>query len=471
MRRMWAASAAIVVCLALGGLPVAGQESSGQPSAASTTIGFSSFYTDIDFFGDIGRGAQEAALTAGVELIALNAYGDATMQADHLESFIADGVDAIIIVPVDPDAIVPAVEAANAVGIPVLAVDRTASGGIITSLIASDNVAAARMAGEALFRAMGGSGKVVEVQGDMAVSTGKDRSEGFQQALEAAPGITLAVQAPADFSYSLASQATRDALEEDPDITGVFAANQDMLEGAAQAVASDGMSDQVSVVGFDTSPTILTAINDGSIDATIAQQPQFMGQRAVEAALAATAGQPVDPFIPVETILVTSDNVGEFVTGEAVPAESPTAASPVFVTGTEVCGARSEGTASYLGGLESYRDETAECVNTMSDPRIDGTYINTLNADCYLGGACVLWGTHVLDGPDGGWDCSWSGTQYPVWEGFLILGVCPGTGGFEGLTYVFRHGSADFGDGSSFHGVIYEGPAPMVFATPPEAGK
>ena len=310
MRRLWAASAAIVVCLALGGLPVAGQESSEQPSAASTTIGFSSFYTDIDFFGDIRRGAQEAASTAGVELIALNAYGDPTMQADHLESFIADGVDAIIIAPVDPDAIVPSVEAANAAGIPVLAVDRTASGGMITSLIASDNVAAARMAGEALFRAMGGSGKVVEIQGDMAVSTGKDRSEGFQQALEAAPGITLAVQAPADFSYRLASQATRDALEEDPDITGVFAANLDMLEGATQAVASAGMSDQVRVVGFDTSPTILTAISDGSIDATIAQQPLLMGRQAVEAALAAVAGEPVEPFIPVETILVTAGQRG-----------------------------------------------------------------------------------------------------------------------------------------------------------------
>ena len=163
---------------------------------------------------------------------------------------------------------------------------------------------------------MGGSGKVVEIQGDMAVSTGKDRSEGFQQALEAAPGITLAVQAPAHFSYRLASQATRDALEKDPDITGVFAANQDMLEGATQAVASAGMSDQVRVVGFETSPTILRAISDGSIAATIAQQPLLIGRRAVEAALAAVAGEPVEPFIPVETILVTSDNVGEFVAGE-----------------------------------------------------------------------------------------------------------------------------------------------------------
>lgn len=99
----------------------------------------------------------------------------------------------------------------------------------------------------------------------------------------------------------------------------------------------------------------------------------------------------------------------------------------------------------------------------MSDPRVDGTWVNTYNEDSYQGGLYVLWGTHILDKTEGGWDCSWSATEYPVWEDLLILGVCPGTGGFEGLTYVFQHATADFGDGSTFHGVIYEGPAPTVY--------
>ena len=399
MRKLWAASAAMLVCLALGGMPALAQESSGQPSATSTTIGFSSFYTDIDFFGDIRRGAQEAASTAGVELIALNAYGDPTMQADHLESFIADGVDAIIIAPVDPVAIVPSVEAANAAGIPVLAVDRTASGGMITSLITSDNVAAARMAGEALFEVMGGRGKVIEIQGDMDVSTGKDRSEGFKKALEAAPGITLAVQAPAYFSYRLASQATRDALEKDPDITGVFAANLDMLSGATQAVASAGMSDQVRVVGFDTSPTILTAISDGSIDATVAQQPRLMGQKAVEAALAVVAGEPVEPFIPVETILVTADNVEQFLTGEAVPAESPQgeAASsvPVAVDTMLTC-AYSWASSAYEGVVQQLRGGEFACDVTADDARLAGPMTLQVSCDCTSVG-CSCWGT--TDGP------------------------------------------------------------------------
>ena len=162
----------------------------------------------------------------------------------------------------------------------------------------------------------------------------------------------------------------------------------------------------------------------------------------------------------------------------AAQEESPTAASPIIVTGTEVCGDRTGGTSTSLGGVESARGWVGECVNTMSDPRVDGTYVNTLNMDCYPSGMCLLWGTHVLDGPEGGWDCSWAGALYPNdLGGFMSTSVCPGTGGFEGLTYVFQHGNASFeggspfGDDNSFDGVIYEGPAPTVFATQSEAGK
>jgi ribose transport system substrate-binding protein len=318
----------VLACLVIGVMPALAQEPSELPSespgtaTASTTIGFTNFYGGADFFGEIESGAQEAADAAGVTFLAEDAYGDPSMQANQVEAFITDGVSAIIIVPIDPDAIVPSVEAANAAGIPVLAVDRTANGGTVASLIASDNVAAGRMAGEALFSVMGGSGKVIEIQGDMAVSSGSERSEGFQQALDAAPDITRVLQESAFFDYGLASQITQRGLAEDPDIAGVFASNLDMLEGAAEGVAAGDKQGQVRVVGFDTDPVILDMIMDGSIDATVAQQPRLMGQKAVEAALAAAAGEPVDAFIPIKTILVTADSVNQFLAGEAVAAEA-----------------------------------------------------------------------------------------------------------------------------------------------------
>jgi ribose transport system substrate-binding protein len=323
MRRLWATAAAIVLCLALGGMPVMAQEAAEQPSAAGTTIGFTNMFQDGGFFSDIEAGAREAAAAAGVELLVETAWGNPTTQANQVTGFIEQGVDTIIITPVDPDAIVASVEAANGAGIPVLTVDRAASGGTVASVIASDNVAAGRMAGEALFAAMGGSGKVVEIQGDMAVSSGSLRSEGFQEALAAAPDIALAVQAPAYFDYGMAYQATQQALEDDPDIGGVFAANLGMLYGAVEGVAAAGRQGQVRVTGVDVEPDILEMIRDGRIEATVVQQPRLMGQIAVEAALAAAAGGWVDSFIPVETTLVTADNVEAFMAGEEVAAQTP----------------------------------------------------------------------------------------------------------------------------------------------------
>jgi len=322
MRRLWAAGAAIVVCLAISGMPVAAQaESTETPaapgaSAATLTVGFTNYFTGNDFFDKIAQGAQEAADAAGVTLLVEDAGGNPTTQARQVEGFIADGVDAIIIVPADPDAIGAAVEAANAAGIPVLAVDRTANGGMVTSLIASDNAAGGRMAGEFLFEAMSGSGKVIEVQGDFAsASTG--RAEGFGQALDAAPGITLVGQGPAYGDPAMAAAVTGAFLETDADITGLFAHNDDMALGAIQAVADAGMVGQVMVVGFDASPGGLAAIEAGTMAGTIAQQPLLMGQVAVETAVAAASGQPVEPFVPIETMLVTRDNVDQFQAGEA----------------------------------------------------------------------------------------------------------------------------------------------------------
>jgi hypothetical protein len=143
------------------------------------------------------------------------------------------------------------------------------------------------------------------------------------------------------------------------------------------------------------------------------------------------------------------------------------------VTGTESCTVVRDGIASASSGdvrVTHFRDYISDCVNTMSDPRVSGTYRSNFNQDCYPlpdkpgVDECVIWGTHVLDGPAGGWDCAYSGTGDPFgMNDGLVLGVCPGTGDYEGLTYVLQNvfgGASDFGDGTSIHGLIYEGPPP-----------
>ena len=135
---------------------------------------------------------------------------------------------------------------------------------------------------------------------------------------------------------------------------------------------------------------------------------------------------------------------------------------PVYVTGEESCRLLHDPVCEESDGVEHCRDAVLECYNSMSDPRVTGTFENTFNEDCLTDErGCLYWGTHVLDTPDSGWDCTWSGLEDPYPDSGndgLLHGVCPGTGAYEGLTYVWCHvfGPAyDFGDGTSFHGLIY----------------
>ena len=145
--------------------------------------------------------------------------------------------------------------------------------------------------------------------------------------------------------------------------------------------------------------------------------------------------------------------------------------TPAVVTGTESCMTVTMGTDSVSVDplVDRYHGHVSECLDETSDPRVSGTWRNTFNEDCYLfegqrDHACIIWGTHVLDGERGGWDCSYSGTD-DLWSANAgqVLVVCPGSGEYEGLTYVVHHvfgGVQDFGDGTDLHGIIYEGPPP-----------
>jgi ribose transport system substrate-binding protein len=279
-------------------------------TSESVTIGFAISSFDNDFFVSLKDGAEQGAAAAGATVTISDAGGDAATQASQVEDFITQGVDLIMVNPVDSDAIVPSVEAANAAGIPVVAVDRGASGGDIASFVASDNVLGGTMAGEYLFEQMGDSGEVLELQGIIGTSAAQDRGEGFQIALDSASGITRVAQQTANFARDEGLTVTENLLQANPGATGLFGHNDDMALGAVEAAAAAG-SDLI-IVGFDAAPDALQAIADGTMAGTIAQQPVLMGELAVETALQVIAGETVPAAIGVPVALVTPDNVNEF---------------------------------------------------------------------------------------------------------------------------------------------------------------
>ena len=147
-------------------------------------------------------------------------------------------------------------------------------------------------------------------------------------------------------------------------------------------------------------------------------------------------------------------------------------AGVTIVSGTEGCHEPTPNiwNETAWGGYQ--RGEAHWCEVTMSDPRVSGSWFSTYNLDCYGVEAepafCMLRGSRVLDGPDGGWDCTWTGT-FPVEDdAILSTGLCPGTGGYGGLTYVFQYSTTAIVGGGSIRGAIYEGePLPISVVTDP----
>lgn len=276
------------------------------------TVGLALSTLENPFFVTLRDGAQEAADEAGLELLVSDAQDDAQTQANDLQNFVSQGVDVIVVNPVDSAAVVPSIEAANEAGIPVVTVDRGADGGDIASHIASDNVLGGQHAGEYLFEQIGGSGNVAMLEGVPGTSAARDRGEGFTNALDEAADIELVANQTANFNREEGFTVAQNVLQSNPELNGIFAQNDEMALGAVEAAREAGVLEDLVIVGFDATDDALAAIEAGEMAATVAQQPDILGARGIETAAAIIAGDEVDAEQPVEVQLVTADNVGEF---------------------------------------------------------------------------------------------------------------------------------------------------------------
>ena len=291
----------------------AGDDAAADDAAAGdVTVGLSVSTLENPFFVTLRDGAQAAADEAGIELLVSDAQDDAQTQANDIEDFITREVDVIIVNPVDSAAIVPSIESANAADIPVITVDRGADGGEVVSHIASDNVLGGQLAGEYLFEQIGGEGQVAQLEGVAGTSAARDRGEGFQQALDAADGIELVATQTANFNREEGLTVAENILQANPDLAGIFAQNDEMGLGAVEAARGAGILEDLVIVGFDATDDALAAIEAGEMAATVAQLPDLMGELAVQTAVQVANGEDVEAEQPVEVMLVTADNVGDF---------------------------------------------------------------------------------------------------------------------------------------------------------------
>ena len=261
------------------------------------------------FYQDLKRGMQQTADSLGVDLHIVAGEWDLARQTSQVQNFITQGMNAIVIAPVDSRGIVSAVEDANRANIPVFTADIAAAGGQVVSHIASDNAQGGRLVGEYLAKRLNGHGAVA-ILDQPTVTSVIDRVRGFREALAAYPGIRI-VAAPAVERgiREVAKQKTDNLIQSQPLLAAIFGSNDDCALGALASVRAAGRSNIV-IVGFDATPEARTAIVENTaLKADAIQYPVEIGRRTIEAIVAHLRGQQVPALIPVRVGIVDRDSL------------------------------------------------------------------------------------------------------------------------------------------------------------------
>lgn len=276
-------------------------------------IGLVVMSTNSEYWLAVKAGADAAAEEAGnVEVTFLGPADNADVQGQValVENLINREVDAILLTPLNADALVAPVQAAEAAGIPVIVIDSGLNWDGVTSFIATDNVEASRLAMNTLIELIGGEGKVAIINALAGIPSNDDRNIGAEQAVAEHPDVQLLpIQHSIDQAAAL--QNTENLITANPDIKGIFGAFNRGALGAAQAVLNRGIDDQVHFVAFDADPDEIRLLEQGVIDALVVQQPFQMGYLGVEYALMAINGEEVPELVHPEVSLVTRENMND----------------------------------------------------------------------------------------------------------------------------------------------------------------
>lgn len=265
------------------------------------------------FWKTVQAGAEAAGEEFGAEIIwnGPAQETDVSGQVNIINDLLNRQVDALVMAATNDEALAPVVERAVEKGTPVVTIDSGVKSDAPVTFVATDNVAGAEAAAHKLAELIGGEGEVVVIPFLRGAASSDLREEGFAKGIADYPNITVL---PPKYSQSdppTAMSVTKDLLTSHPNVKGIFAANEPGAIGAVQALKTSGKTGDIKVVAFDASPQEIAALEDGSLQALVVQNPFAMGYEGVKAAVDAIEGREVPKRIDTGVTVVTKDNLND----------------------------------------------------------------------------------------------------------------------------------------------------------------
>lgn len=290
--------------------------SAAMGSALADTFALVNINQQALFFNQINEGAQKAADAAGAKLVIFNANNVPSAQNDAIENYTTQKVDGIILVAIDVNGVKPAITAAKAAGIPVIAIDAQIPDGDNISFIGVDNTKAGEDIGkfyaDYVKTEMGGKAKI-GIVGALNSFIQNQRLDGFKKAVtESGQAVTFLDTVDGQNVQETALSASENLMTANPDMNSLYATGEPALLGAVSAVTSQGRTGDVKVFGWDLTKQAVQGIDDGWVVAVVQQDPAGEGKAAVEALGKLKKGEKIDPIINIPVTIVTKKNVDQY---------------------------------------------------------------------------------------------------------------------------------------------------------------
>lgn len=276
------------------------------------TIGWSPYWLS-EFMTLMNAGVEARAKELGVKLVFADANNDPNKQIGQVENFIAQKVDAMIVAPVDVDAIKPGVDAAKDAGIPFVAANMYVESDNVTAYAGPNDIQAGELAMQYAVDQLGGKGNVIILEGADGYSASADRRDGIHNILDKNADIKVLEEKTAEWSREQATSMVENYIQNYGDQIGaVVCHNDEMAMGAIQALESAGMTGKVVVTAVDAIKDACVAIKDGKMSATVYQDAGEEGALAVDIAVALAKGEKVEKDNLIEMIVVDKTNVDKY---------------------------------------------------------------------------------------------------------------------------------------------------------------
>jgi ribose transport system substrate-binding protein len=271
-----------------------------------------------EFFKQMQAGA-EAFAAKNTNKFSFKAVGmkderDFAAQVDAIENFVTQKYNIIVVAPADSKAMVTPIAKAVKAGVKVINIDveldkqAKKAAGIDLAFFGPDNRAGAKLAGDALAKALGPGAKVVILEGNPEADNAQQRKKGFDDAV-AQGKLKLLDSKTAHWETEEANTLMTNMLTQYPDIQGVMAANDSMALGVVKALDAAGKSGKIKVVGFDNIPAVQPLIKQGKMLATVEQYGAEMAALGIEYGLREMAGEKFTGWVKTPIKLITAKDL------------------------------------------------------------------------------------------------------------------------------------------------------------------